>query len=331
MNFDISNRETRDALRLGIQSAIAAAVQFTVMTSLGLPEKFVGILSAVLVVEPSIGVTLVAAQRRVVATLVGCAVGLACFFVIPNGYGTAVALAVAMFCMNTLAGFRPHWRYGVVAAVALALKAENDSVQTAIDRSIAIGLGVAVGSSASLLVWPDKASTRVRWHLHDALQTLADYLTSTLKATTEKDESPSNDLKKRYSSEISNARETVEGVRIADASALRERIRHTERLYSAVLILERVAEEGSADNGDSEIIEMLNGIRESTQEAIEALAGDEQSPNGELDKLRDQLEQLGDRVNTGNDGESPIQHALHFGLNEVEDSLRKLEDCRGAS
>jgi uncharacterized membrane protein YgaE (UPF0421/DUF939 family) len=108
LSTNISNWELRDTARLAIQSACAATVTFLAMQWAGLPEKFVGVLSSVLVVQPSAGNTIGAAWDRILATLIGCIIGIVCLTLLPGGYGTAVALAVAMLAMNAVAGFRPE-------------------------------------------------------------------------------------------------------------------------------------------------------------------------------------------------------------------------------
>ncbi|MDF1658793.1 MAG: FUSC family protein [Verrucomicrobiales bacterium] len=175
----------KKAVRLGIQSSVAAAVLFVVMQYFELPEKFVGVLSAVLVVAPGIGGTLSKAKDRFLSTVVGCIVGSVCLLALPGGYGTAVGLAVSMLLMNLLVGFFPDWRYGIVAAVALALGSDGDVWQTAFDRCFAIGLGVVIGTSASLVVWPEKSSTRADHSLQAAIKALIDYFNLTLDSAVE--------------------------------------------------------------------------------------------------------------------------------------------------
>ena len=56
---------------------------------------------------------------------------------LPTGYGTAAAIALSIL-VNAVAALRPAWRYGVVAALALALGSESNMLQTAMDRSLSI-------------------------------------------------------------------------------------------------------------------------------------------------------------------------------------------------
>ncbi|MGJ8634164.1 MAG: hypothetical protein ACSHX7_09615, partial [Luteolibacter sp.] len=66
-SFQFSKRQLRDASRLAIQAAIASAVLFIVMKTLNMPEKFVGVLSTVLVLSPGVGGTLASAWKRFAA------------------------------------------------------------------------------------------------------------------------------------------------------------------------------------------------------------------------------------------------------------------------
>ena len=54
----MQRQEVKDTLRLALQAAVAAFVMVVLMHTLGLHEVFVGVLSAVLVVQPSIGSTI---------------------------------------------------------------------------------------------------------------------------------------------------------------------------------------------------------------------------------------------------------------------------------
>lgn len=321
MEWNFSDRQLKDAARLGVQAAVAAAAQYSIMRALEMPEQFVGIISAVLVVQPSIGNTLVAAQHRFVATVIGCVVGVASFLLLPDGYGTAVALAVAMLAMNVLAGLKPRWRYGVVAAIALALGSEGNIVQTSIDRILSIGLGVVVGTVVSLVVWPEKSSARAKRHLRDALDSICDGLQQSIDASTSDESVSELDAKRRFAREISKARDAASAVRIADDSQLREDIDNTERLYHATLILLRVSEEIDAqEEGGDELTQRLNDIGDRMCQAISKISDKRESLNGELEKIRSQLDGFRDQIEQFPSSATSV-HALHFGLDEIEDSL----------
>lgn len=230
----------RDAARLAIQSAVAAAAMFLVMRSLGLPEVFVGVLSAVLIVQPSLGSTLGSGMQRIMATLVGCVVGVVTIVLVPYGYGTAVSLAASMLVMNAIAGFRSEWRYGVVAAVALALSAEQDVLQAAIDRSLSIALGAGVGVLASLLVWPEKASTRAERNERRAIEVLCE----AIAMTTDKhvDSSTHSKWQGDYRGVLGDIDSLIKNVRLADDAHLERRRNALEDLAQAIAVFGRCAQ-----------------------------------------------------------------------------------------
>lgn len=326
LRIDLSSRQARDATRLAIQSAIAAAAMFSVMQALGLPEKFVGIISAVLVVQPSTGGTMGEAWDRMLATIVGSVIGVVCLALLPGGYGTAGALAISMLVMNAVAGFREEWRYGVVAAVALALGSENEAMQTALDRSIAIGLGVVIGGVTALIVWPDSASRRAKRHLQEALSACADYLELAIDRVT----GESGDAKaiaRRYRSNLASARDAADAVRFGDADHLHERIDATDRLWSAARWLYSVGEE-DAPAKEGQLGEIAKRIRQEAGKAARSLAQNEAPSEECIADIERALEDGRERIggeDTGNFRRTS-RAALVFTLGEAADALRDHRD-----
>lgn len=328
----LSRMRRRDAARLAIQSAAAAAGMLLLMRSLGLAEEFVGILSAVLVVQPSIGNTLGAARDRIVATLVGSAIGIACLVLLPAGYGTAAALALSMLVINAIAALRPEWRYGTVAAVALALGSDGDAFETAKARALAIGIGAAVGAIATLVVWPDSAGKRARRHLRAALRATAKRLDAAVEGTRGGDVDDGHEARKQYHDHLDDAREATDGIRFGDRESMINKVEKTERLYNSALILNRVAEETDcATEGDEELARCVEEIREAACRATLALAGEDEDLDQHLETIRTELERA--RDSTTKSEIDPRRHvfrtALVFGLGEVLDSLEDLAEATG--
>ncbi|MBT8143164.1 MAG: FUSC family protein [Gammaproteobacteria bacterium] len=328
-SFDIDQREARDAVRLALQSAAAAAIMYVVMQALGLPEKFVGVLSAVLVVQPSIGNTLSQGWDRVAATVVGILIGIASMLILPSGYGTAVALAFSMLVMNAVAGFRPSWRYGVVAAVALAMGSDGELLQTAFDRTLSIGIGVVVGIAVSLLVWPDKAETRALRYLRQALRGVAGCLKAALNEGKVDSDSLPDNPHQTYLSNISDARKEAHNVRLADNDSLLEKLDSIERFYYAVMILNRVAEEtNDFDSASDDLAQPMYTIRDNACAVAVTLARGECDYDNQLSNIRNALKQLRQyTTDAGGDTDDLVnRNALVFGLDEIEDSLDELTD-----
>lgn len=327
---NIPDHQLRDAARLAVQSAAAAAVTFVVMQSLDLPEKFVAVLSSVLVVQPSVGNTLGEASDRIVATLVGCVVGLVCLTILPSGYGTAAALALAMLVMNAIAGLRPAWRYGVVAAVALALGSDGDLFNTAMDRSIGIALGSALGALASFLVWPDRDEKRARRNLRSALKWVARLLDTAVDDARSGDKKLDRESPRHFHAHLSEARQAAEGIKFGDSNSIAHDIRHIDRLYDSVLIVVRVAEESDQVAADDEDLDnIVESLRTRLCEIVRELSdGNTSVSSDHLDSIAKEIEQATDRVLHGkaSDMQRLRQNALVFGLKEVLEQLRALID-----
>ena len=327
--LDVSDREARDAARLAVQSAIAASGMFILMRSLGLAEEFVGVLSAVLVVQPSVGNTLGEAWSRFSATLVGSAVGVICLIALPTGYGTAAALALSMLVMNAIAGLRPDWRYGVVAAVALSLGADSDVTQTAIDRSIAIGAGVVFGALVTVLIWPDTAEKRAKRHLRAALLAAANRLDTTVEAVRGQGDNEDSDSRRRFHNNVEAARGAINGIRFGDADPLQKRLTEIEKFHTSVVILDRVVEESDDlvrdEDGASDDVDE---IRTLACKAARELANGDTVDDARLASIESCYESFRNNVTQIEDDARAhmLRNAVAFGLGEILDSLKAMSD-----
>lgn len=326
--FDLTQQKPWDAAHLAVQSATAAVAVFVAMQALGMPEKFVGVLSAVLVIQPSVGNTIVEAGDRVVATIVGSIVGVICLFLLPYGYGTAIALAVTMLVINAAAGFRPDWRYGVVAGVALALGSEQNAMQTAQERSLAIALGAFIGVAVSVVVWPDTASKRANRHINSALFAAAEMLDRLIgHAAGNAEPDDVQGIRQRFGAALSSARQAADGIRFADSRAVEDRIEQTQRLHQSLTTIERVSQArrqaGIEDN--AELSEAIETVRKEACEAVLSLAREGRLDEGELDNVIEAVERAKDTPRNSERIASMLDNALVFALGEVTLSLRNLK------
>ena len=331
-SLDLSKRTHRDALRLAIQSAVAAAAMFALMKALDMPERFVGVLSAVMVVQPSAGAAISEAKDRFFATVVGAVIGVVCLALLPDGYGTAAALALSMLVMNAIAGFRTEWRYGVVAAVALALGSEQDAMQTALDRSLAIGLGVVVGALVAFIVWPDMAEERTRRSLKEAWGALADYLEQTVAKVTG-EQADDQRRTRPYRKPLTEAMRAVEDVSFADTDPLERQLSATRSVASVTQFLNRIGDEAKPAK-DGTLRESVHKATHAAKDVLHALAKDETPPDDAFDTLADALQKARETQSDIADADrrdltGSARGALAFTLGELNDALRELRDAAG--
>lgn len=322
-------RKYKDALRIATQSAVSAAATYAILTGFGLPQVFVGVLSAVLVVESSIGNTLEQSKGRVSATVVGSIIGFICATLIPYGAATAISLAIAMFIMNAISTFRPSWRYGVVAAVAIALGSPDNAIDMSIDRIISIFIGITIGILSSLIFWPEKASSRANKHFRQALRVASERFTNALE-NTRTSGADDEETSVKFHNQLSNARDALKSIKIEDVSQLRLQIDNVEKLYNSILIIHRVAahsEKGVSD-GKAGIKNDAERVRELACEITQSLADNEAIGKEKLDEFSSCVNQVRSNIHLS-ESDSDInilRNALLFGLAEVESAILDLCD-----
>ncbi|NTZ41990.1 hypothetical protein G7A66_02550 [Altererythrobacter sp. SALINAS58] len=325
-DIDISKGELRDATRLAFQSALAAAIMFSLMKATGMPERFIGVLSAVMVIQPTAGAAMSEAKDRFVSTVVGAAIGFACLTLMPSGYGTAAALALSMLAINFVAGFKSEWRYGTVAAVALALGSDSDVMQTAIDRSLAIGVGVVIGTLVSLIVWRESSEKRAMRHLRRAMNALADYVDQAIDRVGDKDKSD-KDARRNYDENISAARDASSSIHMNDSAFYDDQIDNVDQIWGAARFINRIGKED--DSFGEELIDKIDAIKKNSCKVLTALGNEESPESGTLNEIDKDVKEAR-AVALGGEGEGNFHHAakgaLIFTLGQLADALRDLTE-----
>ncbi len=329
--LNIDKSQLIDALRLALQSSVSALITFTVMSSYNIPEIFLGLLSAVLIVEPSIGNTFNQAKGRILATLVGSAIGFLCVSVSPWGFATAISIFIVMFIMNGISSYRPDWRYGVVAALAIALGSENDALSTSLDRVIAILIGVVIGIVVSLIVWPDRASNRSRRYLNKALLAASDRFDKAVINTRQTENEGSESIELNYHKNIDAAERSAEAIRFGDKEKIQKEINITKKLYNSIIIIHRVAVHSDSHVSDGEA-----GIENDSENAknlackiTKAFANNTEVKTSEIEELSDMVDNIKSNIQSSDDDKriNTLRYAFIFGLYEIKDSLKALYDA----
>lgn len=327
--MDLSDKsEWKDAVRLALQTAIAAAVMYVLMRALGLPEIFVGVLAAVLIVQPSLGRTFGSGMQRVLATLVGCVIGVLTVLAIPYGYGTAGALAISMLVMNLIVSFKPNWRYGVVAAVAISMSDSEGPIEAARYRSLSIGIGATIGILASLLIWPEKASTRAQRRIREAVRLLLEALKASTSDQREPDDTPA--WRAEYRSLIADIDTLIDGVRIAENDHLVAQRDAVDRLAQSLVLVERhTRSRTDADDLGSQERAAIERIEEIADDLLAYLNASTSSSAAMTEDWRSRTEQLDSGVKIAES--KPDQHSdearIDFAIADLRDALLRLGDA----
>ena len=179
----------RIELGLSLRMTTAGLLSFVAAHLLGLVQVYWAVLTAVIVMQTSVGGSLKAMFDRFVGTLGGAAWGVAVTVGLPHQgvAATGVALAVALIPLAVLVAFRPGYRVAPVTAAIVLLGhlgpgglGQDGAVEAALDRVFEIGLGSIVALLVALLVVPARAHGLLYDVARGALALMADQATRVL-------------------------------------------------------------------------------------------------------------------------------------------------------
>ena len=328
LNFEISIDQAKDAFRLAIQSTASITITYLVVQKFEITDIFVALLSAVLVVEPTIADTINQARNRITATFVGSVIAFFLVAILPWGLGTIISLAVTMFIINGIAGFKPSWRYGTVAAVAISLGSNDNAFDTSWHRLMAIGIGLSIGIIISFIIFPDKAENRAKRHIRKALRAAAARFEIALNNTRKKDNNDFTDAASQFHKNINAAQKTANAIKFTNKSIILRRIENTRKLYNSILIIHRVAQSSKEDitSGDSGIEKDSQIVREKASQILKALADNKEIDEKDLKIFSELVEEAKEHIvlNPDNKSINMLRQTLVFGLTEVRESIEAL-------
>jgi uncharacterized membrane protein YccC len=163
---------------LTVRMSAAGLISFAVAHLIGLSQVYWAVLTAIIVMQASIGGSLKAVIDRFAGTIGGAGWGVAVTLAVPHGgvLSTGLALAIALVPLAALVAFRPSYRIAPVTA-AIVLLGQTDPtgvVVTALDRVFEIGLGSVVALAVALTVSPARAHDLLCAAGRDALALMAD-------------------------------------------------------------------------------------------------------------------------------------------------------------
>lgn len=165
-------------MRLTLRVTIAGLAAFALIQVVTLPQGYWVLLTAVLVVQSSVGGSLKAAVDRVIGTMSGALYGALVATVMPHGepvYGAA-SLALGLLPTAFLASVNPSFKIAPVTVIIVLFSATTLQIgllHYAVDRVAEIALGGAIGLVVSLVVLPARAHGEAAGAAADVLDLLA--------------------------------------------------------------------------------------------------------------------------------------------------------------
>lgn len=168
------------ALKLSVRLVVAGLLAMLVARLTDLPQDYWIVIAALLVVQGSVGATLVTGRDRMIGTLFGAlAGGLVALVLQPETMEErSLAVIITLGPLAVLAAFRPPMRIAPVTAaiVLLADPSHTNIVESAAFRVLEIFIGTIIGFAVSLLVMPARAHKQLVGKAAQSLRLMEDLL-----------------------------------------------------------------------------------------------------------------------------------------------------------
>lgn len=151
-------------MKLALRVTIAGTLAFAITKIFNLPQGYWAAITAVVIMQASVGGSLKAAMERFLGTLAGAIYGGAVAALVPHDtpLSLTVAIPVALFPLALLAAIKPSFRVAPVTSLIMLLPPTGQAIgplAAVIDRVAEITLGNIVGVVVSLFVLPARAHT----------------------------------------------------------------------------------------------------------------------------------------------------------------------------
>jgi uncharacterized membrane protein YccC len=155
-----SRAEMWPRLRLAIQTTIAACLSYLAVDTLGMPQGFWAVMTAILVTQANVGASLGLAAERFLGSLLGVLVGGAVAVALADARELKFAgLAVTVLVLGFFSARRPSLRIACVTAAIVVLgdPSLGPPIASAENRMIEVAIGTAVAILTTLIVFPSRA------------------------------------------------------------------------------------------------------------------------------------------------------------------------------
>ncbi len=335
--------------RLSLRVSVAALIAFALAELFGLAQGYWAVLTAVIVIQASVGGSLKAGVDRLIGTLCGAAFGALVALLVPHTdpVPRGLALIAAVAPLALLAAFSSSFRVAPVTAVIVLLGSaaqQGGPLASAAGRVLEIGLGCIVGLGVSLAVLPARAHGLVLKLAGRTLGLLADLLAALSLGAAEAAARP--DVA-RINDGLRTALRQLEAVgqearrerrsRLVDAPDAEPLIRTLRRLRSDLVIITRAAAAPLAEPCrrplEGALAEVAAALGAFLRAAGKALAGGGDPPglesvDGALDRYAAAMAELRRaQLTQGLPGEETGRiFALGFALEQLRGDLRDLRD-----
>lgn len=216
--------DRRAEIKLALRVAIAGIATFALARWLDMAQGVWAVITAVIVVQTSIGGSVKAAIERSIGTLAGALYGGMVGWLLPHGsiVGLGAAIAVSLAPLAFLAAMDPRFRVAPVTALIIVFTASPEvtgALHSGFDRILEIALGNVIGVAVSVFVLPARAHFMLAQNAAEVVAIQAQLVVMLLGGGTGPDEAELQRLRAR-------TRATLKKLEAAADEAKRERQIH---------------------------------------------------------------------------------------------------------
>jgi uncharacterized membrane protein YccC len=334
------DRETRrDVARVTLQTLIASAATYAVITALDMSHVSWAVISAIFAIQLNSDSSIVAGLGRIAGTAMGTIFGLAATQILPGDDGAILRVAITTAVATGIATIWPGLQYGAVAAAAIVVQAHPE-LSDAVEQALAISIGAVLGTAATILVWPELGRNRVLRMLEYALIDCGEYLDQILDTQGEVRKERRQAIHGNFVGHMATARSVLRDTRIRNrlksGHPLRDLVAAVDRLWYGLAVLDRAIGHEQIDLRDEDRGYLKGQVTEVQREArafLDAMVTYLQngSPLPQSDTVRASIERarnaaeaaLREKQEFGTHGRT--LRVLLFALEEVADNFSDLQ------
>jgi len=149
-------------LRLAVRVTVAAILAFALAKLLGFAHGYWAVITAIIVMQTSVGGSLKAAIDRLLGTMAGAIYGAVVAVIVPHATSSSLAgaMVLAIAPLALLAAVRASFKAAPITAFIVLVPMSGQEVAPltfALDRILEISIGSVVGLATSLLILPARA------------------------------------------------------------------------------------------------------------------------------------------------------------------------------
>ena len=169
-------------IQFGLRMTLAALASYAIGDLIGLSQVYWAVLSAVIVIQGSVGGSVKAGLNRLVGTIGGAAWGaIMSWLIVHNGPPSlTLALFAAVAPLALLTGFKTEYRIAPITAIIVLMGTappQATPLSSALERVLEITLGSAVAVAVALLIFPARAHALFVRSASTAIASMAEIVT----------------------------------------------------------------------------------------------------------------------------------------------------------